>query len=95
MGTIVPQLKFGGHFQPKLHAWLTGGGFAGRMTQAKNPFRYFDSSPEVIRLVVMMYVGTVRLNPALGLRAVLLTAGWSASWLLATTRIHSRRRWLP
>ncbi len=26
------------------------------MTQPKNPFRYFDSSPEVIRLVVMMYV---------------------------------------
>ena len=26
------------------------------MTQSKNPFRYFDSSPEVIRLVVMMYV---------------------------------------
>src|ERR1022692_683734 len=26
------------------------------MTQAKNSFRYFDSSPEVIRLVVMMYV---------------------------------------
>ena len=26
------------------------------MAQAKNPFRYFDSSPEVIRLVVMMYV---------------------------------------
>ena len=26
------------------------------MTQHKNPFRYFDSSPEVIRLVVMMYV---------------------------------------
>jgi putative transposase len=26
------------------------------MTQAKKPFRYFDSSPEVIRLVVMMYV---------------------------------------
>jgi hypothetical protein len=22
----------------------------------KNPFRYFDSSPEVIRLVVQMYV---------------------------------------
>ena len=22
----------------------------------KNPFRYFDSSPEIIRLVVMMYV---------------------------------------
>ncbi len=26
------------------------------MSQSKNPFRYFDSSPEVIRLVVMMYV---------------------------------------
>ena len=45
-----------GHCQPKLHLWLTGDGSAGRMTQAKNPFRYFDSSPEVIRPVVMMYV---------------------------------------
>ena len=26
------------------------------MPQPSNPFRYFDSSPEVIRLVVMMYV---------------------------------------
>src|SRR5665213_2798922 len=26
------------------------------MTQPANPFRYFNSSPEVIRLVVMMYV---------------------------------------
>ena len=26
------------------------------MTQPKSPFRYFDSSPEVIRLFVMMYV---------------------------------------
>jgi putative transposase len=26
------------------------------MSQPKSPFRYFDSSPEVIRLVVMMYV---------------------------------------
>jgi putative transposase len=26
------------------------------MTKPANPFRYFDSSPEVIRLVVMMYV---------------------------------------
>jgi len=26
------------------------------MTRSANPFRYFDSSPEVIRLVVMMYV---------------------------------------
>jgi hypothetical protein len=27
------------------------------MTCPTNPFRYFNSSPEVIRLVVMMYVG--------------------------------------
>lgn len=26
------------------------------MSKAENPFRYFNSSPEVIRLVVMMYV---------------------------------------
>ena len=26
------------------------------MSKADNPFRYFNSSPEVIRLVVMMYV---------------------------------------
>lgn len=26
------------------------------MSKAANPFRYFDSSPEVIRLVVMIYV---------------------------------------
>ncbi|MDB5461057.1 MAG: hypothetical protein JWO72_2798 [Caulobacteraceae bacterium] len=26
------------------------------MTKPPNPFRYFDSSPEVIRLVVMMYL---------------------------------------
>ena len=26
------------------------------MTKPANPFRYFDSSPEVIRLVVMMYI---------------------------------------
>jgi putative transposase len=26
------------------------------MTEAANPFRCFNSSPEVIRLVVMMYV---------------------------------------
>jgi putative transposase len=26
------------------------------MGKAENPFRYFNSSPEVIRLVVMMYV---------------------------------------
>jgi len=26
------------------------------MTKSTNPFRWFDSSPEVIRLVVLMYV---------------------------------------
>ncbi len=26
------------------------------MAKSTDPFRYFDSSPEVIRLVVMMYV---------------------------------------
>ena len=26
------------------------------MARSENPFRYFDSSPEMIRLVVMMYV---------------------------------------
>jgi len=26
------------------------------MTKAPNPFRWFDSPPEVLRLVVMMYV---------------------------------------
>ena len=26
------------------------------MTKSGNPFRYFNSSPEVIRLVVMMYI---------------------------------------
>ena len=26
------------------------------MARSTNPFQYFDSSPEVIRLVVMMYV---------------------------------------
>jgi hypothetical protein len=32
------------------------------MTRSTDPFRYFDSSPEVIRLVVMMYVGFVSPN---------------------------------
>ena len=26
------------------------------MARSTDPFRYFDSSPEVIRLVVMMYI---------------------------------------
>jgi putative transposase len=28
----------------------------------RNPFRYFNSSPEVIRLTVMMYIRYPRLN---------------------------------
>jgi hypothetical protein len=38
--------------QPKIARRLLSD-YARRM---KNPFRYFDSSPDVIRLVVMMYV---------------------------------------
>jgi hypothetical protein len=30
-----------------------------RQKKTHDPFRWFDSSPEVIRLVVMMYVGIV------------------------------------
>lgn len=30
--------------------------FMGRPRKPENPFRYFHSSPEVIRLVVMLYV---------------------------------------
>ncbi len=33
-----------------------------RPRKPNSPFRYFNSSPEVIRLVVMMYVGSVRLT---------------------------------
>jgi len=32
------------------------------MTKPASQFRYFNSSPEVIRSVVMMYVGIVRLT---------------------------------
>jgi hypothetical protein len=34
------------------------------MAKQTNPFRYFDSSPEVIRTIVMMY-GVPLVNPAL------------------------------
>ena len=40
----------------QVHAGLTGGRLPTAMSKPVNPFRYFDSSPEVIRLVVMMYV---------------------------------------
>ena len=51
MGAVKPNWPF--------PAWPV---YPPRMTQAKNPFRYFVSSPEVIRLVVAMYVGTVKAN---------------------------------
>ena len=35
---------------------LTGAPQGDWMTKPANPFRYFNSSPQVIRLVVMMYV---------------------------------------
>jgi hypothetical protein len=31
-----------------------------RQKKTHDPFRWFDSSPEIIRLVVMMYDGTVK-----------------------------------
>ena len=42
-----------------MHRAVTSKGYAGSMALKKkpdDPFRWFDSSPEVIRLVVMMYV---------------------------------------
>jgi hypothetical protein len=46
------------HCQPKCTDWsrpITGPEHL-RMAESSNPFRYFDSSPEVIRLVVMIYM---------------------------------------
>ena len=40
----------------QIHPRLTGAPYPARMSKAENPFRYFNSSPEVIRLVVLMYV---------------------------------------
>jgi len=39
-----------------------------RPRKSASPFRYFNSSPEIIRLVVMMYVwfGTLALSGQLG-----------------------------
>ncbi len=39
-----------------IHQRLTGGLINPRMAKSDNPYCWFDSSPEVIRLVVMMYV---------------------------------------
>ena len=40
----------------QIHRRLTRLPYPAGMTKPANPFRYFNSSPEVIRLVVMMYV---------------------------------------
>ena len=39
------------------------------MAKSTNPFRYFDSSPEVIRLLVLMYVKLPVACPLLTRRA--------------------------
>ena len=48
------------HACPSLEGWRqrNSGGAPGRarLVAMTNPFRYFNSSPDVIRLVVMMYV---------------------------------------
>lgn len=44
------------HCQPKVSRRLGRGRQRIAMTRSANHFRYFDSSPEVIRLVVMLYV---------------------------------------
>ena len=49
----------------QMHRLVSGAGYGGRMPRPRKldgPFRYFNSSPEVIRLVVMMYVGSVEPN---------------------------------
>ena len=49
----------GGALSVQMHRAVTSKGYAGSMALKKkpdDPFRWFDSSPEVIRLVVMMYV---------------------------------------
>ena len=48
-----------GVVSPKIHGQLTRRRYVALMAKSKtpqDPFRYFNSSPEVIRLVVMMYV---------------------------------------
>lgn len=44
------------HCQPKPIAADKIASWRGHMAKSTNPFRYFDSSPEVIRTVVMMSV---------------------------------------
>lgn len=42
--------------QRKLHDAVIGSGYGANHGQNDQPFRWFNSSPEVIRLVAMMYV---------------------------------------
>jgi hypothetical protein len=53
---LPPVQAFSRLCQPKPIAGSRRGAQRGRMAKSTNPFRYFDSSPEVIRLVVMLYV---------------------------------------
>ena len=43
-------------YPPQIGPAVRPPSWAGAMTAPASPFRYFNSSPEVIRLVVMMYV---------------------------------------
>jgi hypothetical protein len=40
----------------QIHDALISARWGGPMTKSPNPFRWFDSSPQVIRLVVMMSI---------------------------------------
>jgi putative transposase len=70
---VRPFLKPGQTALSKQLAGWGGGLLAGRDDQGRQPFRYFNSLPDVIRLVVMMYV-----RFPLSLRNVedLLFEGW-------------------
>jgi hypothetical protein len=48
-----------GSVSPNFIAVQAEAGQGPSMAKSTNPFRYFDSSPEVIRLVVMMNAGVV------------------------------------
>ena len=43
--------------QPKVHGVLTGARWPLAMAKAPNPFRWFDSSPEAIRLCIGFEAG--------------------------------------
>ena len=49
--------------------WFKAGRGGPQRLRMKNPFRYFNSSPAIMRLTVMMYIGVVRPNLLEGVRA--------------------------